>query len=121
MPGIIDFQDGVSGPLCYDFVSLLWDRYIAWPRERLESWMKDLHCRLEPNCKLETWIRWCDLMGVQRNLKIVGIFARLKYRDGKDGYLEMIPRFYAYLLDVLPRYPEFHEFLPILEQTECAP
>ena len=121
VPGIIDFQDAVSGPLCYDFVSLLWDRYIAWPRERLESWMKDFHKQLEPACALETWIRWCDLMAVQRNLKIVGIFARLKYRDGKDGYLEMIPRFYGYLLEVLPRYPEFHEFLQLLEQAECAP
>ena len=120
-PGIIDFQDGVSGPLTYDFVSLLWDRYIAWPRERLESWMKDFHAQLEPDCDLETWIRWCDLMSVQRNLKIVGIFARLKYRDGKDVYLDMIPRFYHYLLEVMPRYPEFHEFVQLLEQTECAP
>ena len=120
-PGIIDFQDAVSGPLSYDFVSLLWDRYITWPRERLESWMKDFHCQLEPDCDLETWIRWCDLMGVQRNLKIVGIFARLKYRDGKNGYLDLIPRFYGYLLDVLPRYPEFNEFLQLLEQIECAP
>jgi len=120
-PGIIDFQDGVSGPLSYDLVSLLWDRYIAWPRERLESWMKDFHCQLEPDCDLETWIRWCDLMAVQRNLKIVGIFARLKYRDGKDTYLDMIPRFYGYLLELLPRYSEFHEFHQLLEQAECTP
>jgi aminoglycoside/choline kinase family phosphotransferase len=120
-PGIIDFQDGVSGPLSYDFVSLLWDRYIAWPRECLESWMKDFHGQLEPDCSLETWIRWCDLMSVQRNLKIVGIFARLKYRDGKEAYLDMIPRFYGYLLEVIPRYPEFHEFHELLGQAECAP
>ena len=50
-------------------------------------------------------MRYCDWMGLQRNLKIVGIFARLKHRDGKEGYVEMIPRFYQYLLDVLPRYP----------------
>jgi aminoglycoside/choline kinase family phosphotransferase len=120
-PGIIDFQDGVAGPLCYDLISLIWDRYITWPREQLESWMKDFHLQLEPDCDLETWIRWCDLMGLQRNLKIVGIFARLHYRDGKDGYLELIPRFYDYLLAVLPRYPEFHEFHQFLEQIECAP
>jgi hypothetical protein len=60
-------------------------------------------------------------MGLQRNLKIVGIFARLHYRDGKGGYLELIPRFYDYLLAVLPRYPEFHKFHQFLEQTECAP
>jgi aminoglycoside/choline kinase family phosphotransferase len=60
-------------------------------------------------------------MGVQRNLKIVGIFARLWHRDGKQGYVEMIPRFYRYLLDVLPRYPEFSELQRLLEQKECAP
>jgi aminoglycoside/choline kinase family phosphotransferase len=60
-------------------------------------------------------------MGLQRNLKIVGIFARLRYRDGKQGYLEMIPRFYRYLLDVMPRYPEFIDFVDLLEDPECAP
>jgi aminoglycoside/choline kinase family phosphotransferase len=120
-PGIIDFQDAVLGPLCYDFISLLWDRYIHWPRERLETWMKDFYKQLKPGCDLDTWVRWCDLMGVQRNLKVVGIFARLNYRDGKEAYLDMIPRFYGYLLDVLPRYPEFHEFHQLLEQIECVP
>jgi len=120
-PGIIDFQDGVRGPLSYDFVSLVWDRYIAWDRERLDSWMKDVHAILPVNCSSDEWVRYCDWMGLQRNLKIVGIFARLKHRDGKDGYVEMIPRFYHYLLDVLPRYPEFKEFQKMLEQKECAP
>ena len=83
--------------------------------------MKDFHHQLKPDCDMQTWIRWCDLMGLQRNLKIVGIFARLHYRDGKDGYLDMIPRFYDYLLEVLPRYPEFQEFHQFLEQTRCAP
>ena len=120
-PGIIDFQDGVSGPISYDFVSLVWDRYIAWTRPRLEGWMKDIHTVLPVNCTIEEWVRYCDWMGLQRNLKIVGIFARLKHRDGKEGYVEMIPRFYRYLLDVLPRYPEFHKFQKMLEQNECAP
>ena len=120
-PGIIDFQDGLSGPLSYDLVSLLWDRYIDWPRERMESWMKEFHYQMQADCDLETWIRWCDLMSLQRNLKIVGIFARLKYRDGKDTYLDMIPQFYAYLLEVSSYYPEFHEFHQLLEQVECAP
>jgi aminoglycoside/choline kinase family phosphotransferase len=120
-PGIIDFQDALAGPVSYDLISLIWDRYISWPRQRLEAWMGDFHQQLEPDCDLETWIKWCDLMGLQRNLKIVGIFARLHYRDGKDGYLELIPRFYDYLLAVLPRYPEFHELHQFLEQSECAP
>jgi aminoglycoside/choline kinase family phosphotransferase len=120
-PGIIDFQDGMRGPVCYDLVSLLWDRYIAWPRERLEGWMLQLRPRLAPALETREWIRYCDWMGLQRNLKIVGIFARLWYRDNKAGYLEMIPRFYDYLLDVLPRYPEFEDFHRLLELPECAP
>jgi aminoglycoside/choline kinase family phosphotransferase len=120
-PGIIDFQDGVQGPISYDFVSLIWDRYIAWTREKLEGWMSDVHAILPLDCSPGEWVRYCDWMGLQRNLKIVGIFARLKHRDGKEGYVEMIPRFYQYLLDVLPRYPEFHEFHKMLEQNECAP
>ncbi len=120
-PGIIDFQDGVRGPVSYDFVSLVWDRYITWPREQLEAWMNQMHASLPVECSADEWIRWCDWMGLQRNLKIVGIFARLEHRDGKDGYVEMIPRFYRYLLDVLPRYPEFREFHLLLEQDSCAP
>ena len=120
-PGIIDFQDGLKGPLSYDFVSLLWDRYINWPRERLLAWMEEFYSLLNPGCDLETWIRWCDLMGLQRNLKIVGIFARLHYRDGKDGYLNLIPRFYDYLLEVSALYPDYYEFHHLLEQSECAP
>ena len=108
-------------PLSYDFVSLVWDRYIAWTRPRLEEWMEDIHTVLPVNCSIGEWVRYCDWMGLQRNLEIVGIFARLKHRDGKEGYVEMIPRFYQYLLDVLPRYPEFHTFQKMLEQNECAP
>ena len=119
--GIIDFQDGARGPISYDFISLLWDRYISWPREQLEVWMAEYHRQLNPDFELGTWIRWCDLMSLQRNLKVVGIFARLHYRDGKAGYLEMIPQFYGYLLDVLSLYPEFDEFRQLLEQQECAP
>jgi aminoglycoside/choline kinase family phosphotransferase len=119
--GIIDFQDAARGPISYDFISLLWDRYISWPREQIERWMEEFHRQLNPDFHLEDWIRWCDLMSVQRNLKVVGIFARLNYRDGKPGYLVMLPRFYSYLLDVLSRYPEFNEFHHLLEQSECAP
>jgi len=120
-PGIIDFQDGVCGPVTYDLVSLLWDRYISWPRERLEQWMEAARLRLAPDIPVSQWLRFCDLTSLQRNLKIVGIFARLKYRDGKDGYVEMIPRFYRYLLDVLGRYPEFSDQLRLLEGDACAP
>lgn len=116
--GIIDFQDAVRGPLTYDFASLVWDRYIAWPRDRLEHWMEEFRTRVAPDTDPGTWKRWCDWMGLQRNLKIVGIFARLHHRDGKAGYLEMIPRFWGYLRDVLPRYPEFEAFDELLARIE---
>lgn len=120
-PGIIDFQDAVRGPINYDFISLTWDRYIHWPRTQIEAWMAEMHARLKPGTTLNDWVRQCDLMGLQRNLKVVGIFARLRYRDEKQGYIEMIPMFYRYLLDVLPLYSEFADFRAILEDDTCAP
>jgi aminoglycoside/choline kinase family phosphotransferase len=120
-PGVIDFQDAVVGPVSYDLASLLWDRYISWPRARLEAWIESYRKLLGAAVDGSTWLRWCDWIGLQRNFKIVGIFARLHYRDGKDGYLAMIPRFYAYLRDVLPRYPEFLAVQRMLEQAECEP
>ena len=83
----------------------------------MEQFRLDLGLDLEPG----EWRRYCDLMGLQRNIKIVGIFARLHYRDGKKGYLEMIPRFYDYITSTLRLYPEFAEVLEFLERPECAP
>ncbi len=118
---VIDFQDAVRGPLSYDLASLLWDRYIAWPRPQLEGWMEELRLQVAPNRSRDQWVREVDWMGLQRNLKIVGIFARLAYRDGKTTYLDLIPRFWSYLQDVFPRYPEFQHFHALLEELECAP
>jgi aminoglycoside/choline kinase family phosphotransferase len=119
-PGVIDFQDAVLGPITYDLVSLVWDRYISWPREKLEEWME--HFRLQLGLEIDplTWQRWCDYMGLQRNLKVVGIFARLYYRDGKQGYLEMMPRFKSYVLDVIARYEELAPYRGLLERILCA-
>ena len=119
--GIIDFQDGVIGPVSYDFISLIWDRYLSWPRSDIENWMEEIRLNLELQITPDNWRRYCDLMGLQRNLKIVGIFARLYYRDGKSGYIEMIPRFYDYITSTLRLYPEFKEVLTFMEQAECAP
>jgi aminoglycoside/choline kinase family phosphotransferase len=119
--GIIDFQDAVKGPLSYDFISLIWDRYIDWPRAQLENWMEDFRLKLGVDITPQQWLRYCDLMGLQRNIKIIGIFARLHYRDGKDGYIEMIPRFYNYVTSTLRHYPEFTGMLAIMEQAKCAP
>lgn len=119
--GIIDFQDAVHGPVSYDFISLIWDRYITWPREQIELWMEDMRQQLNLDISPTAWRRYCDLMGLQRNIKIVGIFARLFYRDHKQGYIEMIPRFYDYLLSTLKLYPEFSDLLEVLEHEHCVP
>jgi aminoglycoside/choline kinase family phosphotransferase len=119
--GIIDFQDGVIGPVSYDFISLIWDRYLSWPRLHIEKWMEEIRLKLELQITPGEWRRYCDLMGLQRNIKIVGIFARLYYRDGKSGYIEMIPRFYDYITSTLRLYPEFKEVLAFMEQPECVP
>ena len=119
--GIIDFQDAVRGPLSYDFISLIWDRYIHWPRDRIEAWVEEFRAQLDVDIEPQQWQRDCDLMGLQRNIKIIGIFARLHYRDGKDGYLELIPRFYQYVTGTLRLYPEFSEMLKFMEQPECEP
>lgn len=109
--GVIDFQDAVRGPVTYDLASWIWDRYTRWPREVVVAWIEKAGKRLMPvtgrSFTAAEWLRYCDFMGLQRNIKIVGIFARLHYRDGKSGYLEMIPQFSAYIRDVLPRYREF--------------
>ena len=83
--------------------------------------METFRSMLPVDIDSRNWMRCCDLMGLQRNLKIVGIFSRLHYRDGKAGYLQMVPRFYQYVLDAVRRYPEFAAFQKLLEQTECAP
>ncbi|NNC55513.1 MAG: phosphotransferase, partial [Pseudomonadales bacterium] len=108
-PGIIDFQDAVLGPASYDLASWLWDRYISWPRESLEQWMEQARPLLAPLLEAAHWQKWCDWMGFQRNLKIIGIFARLHYRDGKSGYLELMPRFASYVCDVIQRYSAFSD------------
>lgn len=112
-PGIIDFQDAVRGPLTYDLVSLLRDCYIAWPRDRVNAWAlgyRELAIRtgiLAPDTATETdFLRWFDWMGVQRQLKAAGIFARLNLRDSKPGYLKDIPRTLGYIVEVAPDYEE---------------
>ena len=114
-PGIIDFQDMTLGPIAYDLASLLKDCYIEWPREQQLKWLKQYHDKLnlvlgEQTFTLEQLIRWFDLTGLQRHLKVLGIFCRLNYRDGKANYLDDLPLAAHYVLDVLPRYPELDAF-----------
>jgi len=110
-PGILDFQDAVVGPVTYDLVSLLRDCYIDWPLERVENWAKGYFQLAVQSGVLKEehearFLRWFDLMGVQRHLKAAGIFARLNRRDGKPGYLKDIPRTLGYIVQVAPRYDE---------------
>ena len=113
-PGILDFQDAVIGPVTYDLVSLLRDCYIEWPRARVEDWAlgyRELALQSgilrEVHDDSQLFLRWFDLMGVQRHLKAAGIFARLNHRDGKPGYLADIPRTLGYVVEVAGRHAEF--------------
>jgi hypothetical protein len=101
-PGILDFQDAVCGPVTYDLVSLLRDCYVAWPVERVRGWALQFRAAaqragIEVGAQESQFLRWFDLMGVQRHLKAIGIFARLWHRDGKPGYLNDIPRTLNYV------------------------
>jgi len=114
-PGILDFQDAVRGAVTYDAVSLLKDCYIAWPRARVEGWLMRYRAELLDagfalGADEQEFIRWFDLMGLQRHIKVLGIFARLFYRDGKPGYLGDLPRVLAYTREAASLYPETREF-----------
>ncbi len=116
-PGVIDYQDAVFGPISYDLVSLFKDCYIEWPREKIEHWLDHYLARLTPHRFIEkhTLVRWFDLMGVQRHLKILGIFARLNYRDGKPQYLNDLPLTLKYIIDACERYDELKPLKQLLE------
>ena len=114
-PGILDFQDAVWGPVTYDLVSLLKDCYVAWPRARVRHWAVQYREQLlaagfplrasEPQ-----FIRWFDLIGLQRHIKVLGIFARLFYSDGKSQYLHDLPRVLTYTREAAADYAETAEF-----------
>ncbi|MGH8242975.1 MAG: aminoglycoside phosphotransferase family protein, partial [Steroidobacteraceae bacterium] len=118
-PGIVDFQDAVRGPISYDLVSLLKDCYIVWPRKKMLGWLDRYReaataAGLDVGADRAQFLQWFDRMGLQRHLKVLGIFARLWHRDGKPGYLADLPRVLDYTLEVtgaLPQLAEFDEFL----------
>jgi len=110
-PGVLDFQDAVHGPITYDLVSLLRDCYVAWPETEVTRWALQFRAKLmtagrDAASDEARFLRWFDLMGVQRHLKAIGIFARLWHRDGKPGYLGDIPRTLGYVRSVSRRYRE---------------
>jgi N-acetylmuramate 1-kinase len=124
-PGIVDFQDALAGPVGYDLVSLLKDCYIAWPRERVVGWVRAFRARLlaqhgAPGASEAEFLRWFDLIGVQRHIKVLGIFCRLWYRDGKSGYLADLPRTLDYVREACARYAPLGELARFLEQRVLA-
>ncbi|WP_223554735.1 aminoglycoside phosphotransferase family protein [Pseudomonas sp. BF-R-01] len=113
-PGVLDFQDAVYGPVTYDVTCLFKDAFLSWPEERVHGWLQDywqqagaLGIPVQPD--FEDFLRASDLMGVQRHLKVIGIFARICHRDGKPRYLADVPRFFAYIEAVVARRPELAE------------
>jgi aminoglycoside/choline kinase family phosphotransferase len=124
-PGILDFQDAVYGPVTYDLVSLLRDAYIAWDEERVVDWAvryweKARRAGLPVAADFSNFYRDFDWMGAQRQLKVVGIFARLSHRDGKDGYLKDQPRVLGYLRRTCARYRELAPLARLLDELDAA-
>ena len=121
-PGIIDFQGALHGPLAYDLASLLRDCYVAWDEARVQGWVEAYRQRaqqaglLDPAVDAARFRRWFDLIGLQRHIKVLGIFCRLWYRDGKPGYLADLPRVLGYVLDVSRAYPELAGFAALVER-----
>ena len=116
---VIDYQDAVWGPITYDLVSLCRDCYIRWPESRIDAVVDEYADRLIRRSLLKReqrgdFRRWFDLMGLQRHIKVLGIFARLHLRDGKDRYLNDLPLVMRYTLEILQTYPKFsalHDWL----------
>lgn len=124
-PGIIDFQDAVMGPLSYDLVSLLRDCYIAWPHQQVNQWIHDYQMMAEeagllPPISKEDFLKQVDLMGLQRHIKVLGIFARLNHRDNKPHYLNDLPLTLSYVLAIGQRHEETRALINLFEDLSIA-
>ncbi len=122
-PGVLDFQDAVYGPITYDLVSLFKDAYIAWEEERVldwtvRFWQSARQAGLPVPADFADFYRDFEWMGVQRHIKVLGIFARLCHRDGKDGYLKDMPLVMDYLRRACARYIELRPMLRLLDRIE---
>ena len=120
--GVLDFQDAVIGSYVYDPVSLLKDAYITWPRNKIELWLNYYYnqaCErnLIDGVTLEQLYHDFELVGLQRHIKVVGIFARLYKRDGKKSYLKDIPRVMHYIVDALTRLEIHHDFYQLMTEV----
>lgn len=119
-PGVLDFQDAVIGPVTYDITSLFKDAFLSWPEERVQGWLRHYWeaaraANIPVQDSFADFRHASDLMGLQRHLKIIGIFARICHRDGKPRYLADVPRFFAYIEEVTARRPELAELRALLQ------
>jgi aminoglycoside/choline kinase family phosphotransferase len=125
-PGVLDFQDAVYGPVTYDITCLFKDAFLSWPQARVQAWLAQYwelagERGIPVQADFETFLRASDLMGVQRHLKVIGIFARICHRDGKPRYLADVPRFFSYIDAVLQRRPELAELGDLLASLRVEP
>ncbi|MGH8437474.1 MAG: aminoglycoside phosphotransferase family protein [Pseudomonas sp.] len=123
-PGVLDFQDAVYGPVTYDVTCLFKDAFLSWPQARVEGWLRGYWDRAQAKgipvqADFQDFYRASDLMGVQRHLKVIGIFARICHRDGKPRYLTDVPRFFAYIDEVIARRPELAELDELIESLQA--
>ena len=119
-PGVLDYQDAVYGPITYDVVSLFKDAFLSWPEARVQGWRQQYWeaaraAGLPVDADCTAFCKAFDLMGLQRHLKVLGIFARINYRDGKPHYLADTPRFIGYVRSVVARYPELGGLLRLFD------
>ena len=122
-PGILDFQDAVYGPVSYDVACLFRDAFVSWDEERvldgtIRYWEKARRAAIPVPADFAQFWRDVEWMGLQRHLKVLGIFARLHYRDGKAGYLEDTPRFLGYVRHAVGRYRELAPLGRLLDEVE---
>ncbi len=119
-PGVLDFQDAVYGPLAYDPICLFKDAFLSWPEVRVEGWLRRYHQRATAaGLPVPVWPQFrrdADWIGLQRHLKVAGIFARITHRDGKPKYVADSPRFIRYITEVAARYAELAPLLELFEK-----
>ena len=115
-PGVLDYQDAMTGPITYDLVSLLKDCYIKWDDELIKKMSKTYFQRADSKTSFDVFNYWFDISGLQRHLKAIGIFSRLNYRDNKPAYMNDIPRTLSYISDTVGKYDELKEIKLVLDE-----
>ncbi|MCT8163139.1 MULTISPECIES: aminoglycoside phosphotransferase family protein [unclassified Pseudomonas] len=123
-PGVLDFQDAVYGPVTYDITCLFKDAFLSWPQARVEGWLRDYWeqaraAGIPVQADFDAFHLASDLMGVQRHLKVIGIFARICHRDGKPRYLADVPRFFAYIDEVIGRRGQLSELGELIAELKA--